>query len=47
MRDDDALDRLVDQARERVHRAGSTLEIFAAADRQIVELEGDQKKAGG
>ncbi|MDH3626471.1 MAG: MBL fold metallo-hydrolase [Acidobacteriota bacterium] len=45
MRDDDALDRLVDEAGERVHRAGSTLEVFAAADRQIVELEPGKAEA--
>ena len=45
MRDDDALDRLVDAARQRVIDAGGTLEVFAAADRQNVELEAAEEAA--
>ncbi len=45
MRDDDALDRLVDKSRERVQRAGSTLHVFAAADRQSVELVAGKTEA--
>ena len=37
LRDDDAVDRLVEVCRERVRRAGGTLDVFAAAEGQIVE----------
>jgi CheY-like chemotaxis protein/phosphoribosyl 1,2-cyclic phosphodiesterase len=37
-RDDDAVDRLVEVCRERARRAGSTLDVFAAAEGQIIEL---------
>jgi len=45
MRDDDALDRLVAEARERVSRAGGTLDVFAAADRGSVDLESREESA--
>ena len=38
LRDDDAIDRLVEAYRERVRRAGSSLDVFAAAEGQIIEL---------
>jgi len=38
LRDDDAVDRLVEVCRERVRRAGGTLDVFAAAEGQIIEL---------
>jgi CheY-like chemotaxis protein len=38
LRDDDAVDRLVEVCRERVRRAGSPLDVFAAAEGQIIEL---------
>ena len=40
LRDDDAIDRLVDAARQRVARAGGATEVFAAAEGQTLELEG-------
>ncbi len=39
-RDDDAIDRLVADARQRLDQAGSTLEVFAAAEGQMIELRG-------
>jgi len=38
LRDDEAVDRLVDVCRQRVLRAGGTLEVFAAAEGQTLEL---------
>jgi CheY-like chemotaxis protein/phosphoribosyl 1,2-cyclic phosphodiesterase len=38
LRDDDAIDRLVEACRERVRHAGSSLDVFAAAEGQIIEL---------
>jgi CheY-like chemotaxis protein len=38
LRDDDALDRLVTACRERAHAAGSPLEVFGAAEGQLVSL---------
>ena len=41
-RDDDAIDRLVEAARERVAKAGGTLDVFAAAEGLTIELEGTE-----
>ena len=38
LRDDAAVDRLVDLGRQRVATRGGTLEVFAAAEGQVVEL---------
>jgi two-component system phosphate regulon response regulator PhoB len=38
LRDDDALDRLVAYCRERVRAGGGTLDVFAAAEGQVVEV---------
>jgi CheY-like chemotaxis protein len=38
-RDDDALDRLVDACRARVSGLGGSLDVFAAAEGQVVDLE--------
>jgi CheY-like chemotaxis protein/phosphoribosyl 1,2-cyclic phosphodiesterase len=38
-RDDDGVDRLVDACRARAAAAGSTLDVFAAAEGQVVDLE--------
>ena len=38
LRDDGALDRLVEVCRERARRAGGTLDVFAAAEGQLIEL---------
>jgi len=38
LRDDDALDRVVEICRERARRAGSTIEVFAAAEGREVQL---------
>jgi len=40
MRTDEQLDKVVEEARARAARLGSPLEIFAAAERQIIELTG-------
>jgi phosphoribosyl 1,2-cyclic phosphodiesterase/CheY-like chemotaxis protein len=40
LRDDDALDRLVEICRQRVVSAGGSLEVFAAAEGQVLELRG-------
>jgi CheY-like chemotaxis protein/phosphoribosyl 1,2-cyclic phosphodiesterase len=40
LRDDDALDRLVDYCRRRVKAAGAPLDVFAAAEGHVVELPG-------
>src|SRR5262245_35656926 len=40
LRDDDAVDRLVGICRQRVAAAGGRLEVFAAAEGQVVELAG-------
>ncbi|HEV8639669.1 MAG TPA: GAF domain-containing protein [Methylomirabilota bacterium] len=40
LRDDDAMDRLVEAARRRVARSLPALEVFAAAEGQVVELIG-------
>jgi len=45
MRDDDAVDRLVEVCRERVRRAGGTLDVFAAAEGQIIELTRRETRA--
>ena len=37
LRDDDAVDRLVEVCRERVRRAGGALDVFAAAEGQTIE----------
>jgi CheY-like chemotaxis protein len=43
-RRDEDLDRIVEQCRVRIAEAGSSLRVFAAAERQIVELvEGEQR----
>jgi CheY-like chemotaxis protein len=49
LRDDDALDRLVDACRQRVAAAGTSLEVFAAAEGQVIALadaEGGRPIAG-
>jgi phosphoribosyl 1,2-cyclic phosphodiesterase/CheY-like chemotaxis protein len=46
MRTDEQLDRVVDEARERAARQGSRLEIFAAAERQIIQLTGSAAAPG-
>jgi ribonuclease BN (tRNA processing enzyme)/CheY-like chemotaxis protein len=38
LRDDDAIDRLVEEVRAGLRGAGSTLEVFAAAEGQVLEL---------
>jgi len=38
LRDDDAVDRLVETCRERVVAAGGSLDVFAAAEGQVLEL---------
>lgn len=43
VRDDDALDRLLDICRQRAATAGSAVDVFAAAEGQVVELD----EAGG
>ena len=45
MRDDDAVDRLVEVCRERVRRAEGTLDVFAAAEGQIIELTRRETRA--
>ena len=45
LRDDDALDRLVELCRQRVVSAGGRLEVFAAAEGQVLELEGQGGRA--
>jgi CheY-like chemotaxis protein/phosphoribosyl 1,2-cyclic phosphodiesterase len=45
MRDDDAVDRLVEVCRERARRAGGTLDVFAAAEGQILELTRRETRA--
>jgi two-component system phosphate regulon response regulator PhoB len=40
LRDDDALDRLVEICRQRVVSAGGDLDVFAAAEGQVLELKG-------
>jgi phosphoribosyl 1,2-cyclic phosphodiesterase/DNA-binding response OmpR family regulator len=40
MRTDEQLDKVVEEARERAARLGSPMEIFAAAERQVIELTG-------
>jgi phosphoribosyl 1,2-cyclic phosphodiesterase/ActR/RegA family two-component response regulator len=40
LRDDDALDRLVEICRQRVVSAGGSLDVFAAAEGQVLELKG-------
>jgi ribonuclease BN (tRNA processing enzyme) len=47
LRDDDALDRVLEACRERAAAAGSSLEIFAAAEGQVVELPERENGAGG
>jgi GAF domain-containing protein len=42
LRSDDALDRLVDKARADLRGDASALEVFAAAEGQILELSGDR-----
>jgi len=44
-RDDDAVDRMVERARDRVVRAGGTMEVFAAAEGLVVELDRAPKGA--
>jgi phosphoribosyl 1,2-cyclic phosphodiesterase len=38
LRDDDAVDRLVETCRERVAAAGASLDVFGAAEEQVVEV---------
>ena len=38
LRDDDALDRIVESVRTKLQRNGSALEVFAAAEEQIIEV---------
>jgi CheY-like chemotaxis protein len=45
LRDDDAVDQLVEVCRERVRRAGGTLDVFAAAEGQIIELTRRETRA--
>jgi CheY-like chemotaxis protein/phosphoribosyl 1,2-cyclic phosphodiesterase len=45
LRDDDAVDRLVEVCRERVRRAAGTLDVFAAAEGQIIELTRRETRA--
>ena len=45
LRDDEALDRLVEVCRGRARAAGSALEVFAAAEGQVVRL--DERRGGG
>jgi CheY-like chemotaxis protein/phosphoribosyl 1,2-cyclic phosphodiesterase len=45
LRDDDAVDQLVEVCRERVRRAGGTLDVFAAAEGQIIELTRREARA--
>ena len=47
-RDDDSLDRILAQCRERARSRGSSLEIFAAAEGQEIELpERERRREGG
>jgi CheY-like chemotaxis protein/phosphoribosyl 1,2-cyclic phosphodiesterase len=45
LRDDEALDRLVRTCRERAAAAGNPLEVFAAAEGQVLELSEDDRAA--
>jgi phosphoribosyl 1,2-cyclic phosphodiesterase/DNA-binding response OmpR family regulator len=45
MRSDEAIDQLVDLARERAARTGAVIEIFAAAEGQVLELRRDDAPA--
>jgi CheY-like chemotaxis protein len=42
MRSDEALDRLVEVCRQRVAASGASLEVFAAAETQVIELVGPE-----
>jgi CheY-like chemotaxis protein/phosphoribosyl 1,2-cyclic phosphodiesterase len=47
-RDDDSLDRLVEESRARVRARGGTLEVFAAAEGQVIDLpERERPRAHG
>jgi phosphoribosyl 1,2-cyclic phosphodiesterase/CheY-like chemotaxis protein len=46
MRTDEQLDKVVEAARERAARQGGRLEIFAAAEGQVIELAGSASAAG-
>jgi len=47
LRTDDAMDRLVDRARARVADAGSSLDVFAAFEGQVIELGARAPSAEG
>ena len=46
LRSDDAIDRLVDEARAGLKGTGSVLEVFGAAEGQVIELVGARKHSG-
>lgn len=47
LRDDDALDRMVEKVRAELRKTGSPLEVFAAAEGEVLELEARDGTAAG